>query len=177
MTEKDVSNAYALFSQNLAGLRGKAVRQKPENVEMDYVHIPWSLVETNKYVTLTADVMFVNSLPFVVKFGQGIGLLTAEFTPTWTAKQLACNLSKIVSLHSLAGFVVQIIIMDMEFNKVIPQMPQTNINTTAASEHVAEIERRIRIIKERCRATLSTMTLRNYQTSWQSILSIPQCFG
>ena len=45
----------------------------------------------------------------------------------------------------------------MEFNKVIPEMPQFNINTTAASENVAEIKRRIRIIKERCRATLSTL--------------------
>ena len=47
--------------------------------------------------------------------------------------------------------------MDMEFNKVIPEMPQFNINTTAASENVAEIKRRIRIIKERCRTTLSTL--------------------
>ena len=45
----------------------------------------------------------------------------------------------------------------MEFNKAIPEMPQLNMNTTAASEHVAEIERRIRIIMERCRATLSTL--------------------
>ena len=56
--------------------------------------------KANKYVTLTADVMFVNSLPFVVTFGQGIGLLTAEFTTTQTAKQLACNLNQIVSINS-----------------------------------------------------------------------------
>ena len=39
-------------------------------------------METNKFVTLTADVLFINNLPFVVTFGQGMGLLTAEFTPT-----------------------------------------------------------------------------------------------
>ena len=47
--------------------------------------------------------------------------------------------------------------MEMEFHKIIPEMPQANINTTAASEDVAEIEQRIRVIKERCRATLSTL--------------------
>ena len=47
VTEKDVSNGYALFGQNLAGLREKRVRQKPEHVEMDYVQIPWRLIETN----------------------------------------------------------------------------------------------------------------------------------
>ena len=40
--------------------------------------------------------------------------------------------------------------MDMEFNKVIPEIPEVNINTGAASEHVAEVETRIRVIKERC---------------------------
>ena len=59
------------------------------------------------------------------------------------AKQLACNLNHIISLYSQAGFVVQTIIMDMKFNIVIPKMPQVNINITAASEHVAEIERMI----------------------------------
>ena len=47
--------------------------------------------------------------------------------------------------------------MDMEFNKVIPEIPQVSINTTAVSEHVAEIEHRIRVIKERRRATMSTL--------------------
>ena len=108
--------------------------------------------------------MFVNSLPFVVTFGQEIRLITAEFNHTQTAKQLACNLNQTISLYSQASFVVQTINMDMKFNKVIPEMPQVNIKTTAASEHVAEIERRIRTIKERCRATLSTLLLKNYQT-------------
>ena len=100
MTQKDVSNAFALFGQNLAGLRGKTVRHKPAHVEMDYVQIPQNLIETNKFVTLTADVMFVNSLPFVATFGQRIGLLTAEFTPTQAPKQSACNLNGVISLYS-----------------------------------------------------------------------------
>ena len=50
--------------------------------------------------------------------------------------------------------------MDMEFNKVIPEIPQVNINITAASEHVAEIKRLIRIIMKRCRETLSTLSFK-----------------
>ena len=50
--------------------------------------------------------------------------------------------------------------MDMEFKKVIPEMPQVNINTTAASNHVIEIEQILRFIEERCRAILSTLPLK-----------------
>ena len=51
--------------------------------------------------------------------------------------------------------------MDMEFNKVIPELPEVNINTSTASEHVSEVERHIRIIKERCRACISTISFKN----------------
>ena len=40
VSQKDASDAYALFGQNLAGLRGKTVRCKPELVETEYVQIP-----------------------------------------------------------------------------------------------------------------------------------------
>ena len=42
---------------------------------------------------------------------------------------------------------IQTILMDMEFNKVIPEITKVNINTSATSEHVAELERCIRLIK------------------------------
>ena len=69
VTQKDIFNAYALFGQNLPGLRGKTVRCKPEHVEMDNVQIPLSLIKMNNFVTLTADVILVNNYPFVVTFG------------------------------------------------------------------------------------------------------------
>jgi hypothetical protein len=47
--------------------------------------------------------------------------------------------------------------MDSEFNKVTDHAPNVILNTPAASEHVGEIERRIRVIKERCRSILCTL--------------------
>ena len=131
----------------------------------DYVQILRDLVQMNKYVTLTADVMFVNNLAFVITYGRGIGLITAEFTPNRKANQLASNLKRIIGLYSRAGFVIQTILMDMEFNKVIPELPEVNINTSAASEHVAEVERHIRIIKERCRHAYQQYHLKKFQIS------------
>ena len=45
--------------------------------------------------------------------------------------------------------------MDMEFEKVKSEMDSVEINTTAAREHVGEIERGIRTLKERCRCVLA----------------------
>ena len=55
--------------------------------------------------------------------------------------------------------------MDREFNKVIWEIPKVIINTSAASEHVAKVERRIRVIKERCRACMSILPFKKIQMS------------
>jgi hypothetical protein len=47
--------------------------------------------------------------------------------------------------------------MDREFECLRDDTPKINMNTTAASEHVPDIERQIRVIKERMRAIKSTL--------------------
>ncbi len=47
--------------------------------------------------------------------------------------------------------------MDMEFEKLVDLLPNVTINTTAAREHVGEIERKIQVIKERARGTMNTL--------------------
>ena len=46
-------------------------------------------------------------------------------------------------------------LMDMEFDKIRDVLPMVEVNTKAAREHVPEIERRIRTIKERVRSFTS----------------------
>jgi len=66
VTVRDVDNANQIFGPDLANLRGKMTRTKPECVRVEYVQIPCDFVQLHKYVTLVADVMFVNGLPFLV---------------------------------------------------------------------------------------------------------------
>ena len=79
VTVQDVENANRIFGPDLANLRGKTIRTKLEHVRIEYVQIPWDFVELHKYVTLVADVMFVNGLPFLVTSLQGISLVTIEY--------------------------------------------------------------------------------------------------
>jgi hypothetical protein len=47
--------------------------------------------------------------------------------------------------------------MDMEFEKLKDKLPNVTLNTTAAREHVGEIKRKIRVVKERARSTMSIL--------------------
>ena len=62
---------------------------------------------------------------------------------------------KIVKLYALGEFVVRAVLMDREFEKIKPEVELDvnetfDVNNTAAREHVGEIERYHRTLKERC---------------------------
>jgi hypothetical protein len=92
VTVQDVNNAHHIYGRDLTNIRGKMTRRKPEHVQVDYVQIPQDLVKMHKYVTLAADVMFVNGLPFLVTSSRGISLVTIEYLPSRTAKHLVHTL-------------------------------------------------------------------------------------
>ena len=69
-----MSNAYKIFGPDLAGIREKTLRKKPERLLTDYVDIPMEIKIYLKGITLTGDVLFVNKIPFIVTFGRDIGL-------------------------------------------------------------------------------------------------------
>ena len=112
ITPDDVSNAHAIFGPDLASIRGKTVRCKPARVVTDYVDIPRYIFDIHKQVTLTADIMFVNSVPFLVSASRNINLITIEHAPTRTASKLASLLQRIIRVYGRAGFSIQTILMD-----------------------------------------------------------------
>jgi len=98
---------------------------------MDYVQIPRAILEQHQRVTLAVDVMFVNGVPFLVSVARGLNLVTAEFTPSRTAKQLAAGITRMIAILA--------------------------INTMAAKEHIPELKRKTRLIKEQGRGILNTL--------------------
>ena len=99
--------------------------------------------------------MSVNGVPFLATLSRKIKLFTVEFLPSRTAAQLTQYLVKVSKLRG--GFTVRTILMDQEFDNVMEKTPTIEINTTAAREYIGEIERGIRLVKERCGGTLAIM--------------------
>lgn len=62
-------------------LKGGTVRQKPDRVDPEYAQIPRDFYRLHKFVTLSADVMFVNGLPFFITRSRDIKLISAEYIP------------------------------------------------------------------------------------------------
>jgi hypothetical protein len=124
------------------------VRQQLAPVLTDYVEIPQAIIDLNKDVTLAADVMFVCGLGFMVSTSRKLKFTTIEHVPHRTKPMLVKSLNKVFNIYNSRGFKVVTALMDREFEPLWSQIHGTILNTTAASEHVPEIERQIRVIKE-----------------------------
>ena len=157
LTTDDLENSNQIFGPAVARLKGTSVRTKPIRAEPEYVRVPREIVEMNKFVTLVADVMFVCGLPFLISMSRRIRFVTIQFMPNRTAGELCNGLKDILKLYKRAGFTVQAALMDNEFEPLTKLLLRyLEVNTTAKNEHVGEIERKIRHVKNRSRSVVAT---------------------
>ena len=129
ITNSDIVHANKIFGLDLANIRGKTVRRKPKHVPTEYVDIPRVILDVHSGVTLVADVMFVNKVPFLVSSSRNINLITIKHVPKRTASKLGYLLQRIIRVYARAGFRVRTILMDNEFEKVKDHVPEANLNT------------------------------------------------
>ncbi|GAX21402.1 hypothetical protein FisN_28Lu124 [Fistulifera solaris] len=140
--------------------------------------IPLPIMERYKNVTLCGDVMFVNKIPFFVSISRAIKFGTAEFLLNRSAKNLFAAIEDVHRRYIQRGFRIREILMDGEFeplrgdiatlkitlnteetvSTVTPSPDEsTTLNNAAAAEHVPEVERYIRTVKERVRCVYCTL--------------------
>ena len=67
------------------------IRQAPPQMQPEYMEVPWEIFENNKLVTLTAAIIFMNQMPFIITYGKGVGLTVVEWIPNKMGTQLAKN--------------------------------------------------------------------------------------
>ena len=75
-TTRYIDNDSTIFGRDVHTLKGKTVRKQPGTVVSNYVKIPEEIKQMNRDVELSADIMFVNGLPFLVIISRRIMFTT-----------------------------------------------------------------------------------------------------
>ena len=142
-----------IYGPNIYVLKGKSVRTKPKVVLNDYIEVPPKIKIRNKDVELCADILYIQGIPFLATISKHIKFLTIIPIAS-RSKALLCDaFDQTFRIYNTAGFQISKLHVDPEF-KVLEDVMTDDSNTikmvyVPAQQHVPEIERAIRVIKER----------------------------
>ena len=155
VTRADIDAAEHIFGPNIGAIKGKTVRRPNPHVPSGVDAVPHDVLKLHKHITLTIDMMFINNLPFFVTKSRDLQFTTVEFMKNRQVATVHAYLQSVIKLYTSRGFVIDTIFGDHEFEVLRPWHP--TLNTTAADEHVPDIERHIRTIKDSTRSTYRTL--------------------
>ena len=138
ITARDVMTAEEIFGKDLGAIQGKTTRNKTEPVPSDYVNMPPDILKFHKDVTLAADLMFVNKIPFLITTSRSIQFTTAERLDNRDEETLITGILKVRNLYTRRGFNIHICMMDNEFSVLRDGLLMEPITLTicAPNEHV-----------------------------------------
>ena len=89
---------------------------------------------------------------------------TAELVKDMKDNTLITSIKQVIQAYQARGFKIQAILADRQFQHIQQIIKQKDIrfNICAANEHVPEIERYIRTVKERIRSIAATLPFERY---------------
>ncbi len=161
VTVQDLSVALKIWGPSVAMMQGKTVRKTPPPVQQSIILIPKEIRQRHKKVTLVIDIFFVNKIPFFVTLSLRICFLSATHMANRKAITIFKALRSMFLFYLQRGFTVVFIKADGEFAPLQEWMHTLfgapKLNLTSANEHVAEIEQKIRVIKERVREVIYSL--------------------
>ena len=152
----DVINAWNIYSEDVGGIRGKTTRIKPKVVDTDgIIKIPQELLYNLQDITLCADVMFVNKLVVCTRYSRKVRFTTVEVIKNQSMDKLYAALKKVLTIYAHREVLVNRLLTDRQFlplEDALLQNDDAKLNVTSANKQVGDVERNIRVLKERIQA-------------------------
>jgi hypothetical protein len=156
---QDIAVAQQIWGNTLsiAALKGKTTKSDPPPVAADFVKVPQTILDVHRDVTISADVFFVNKIPFLLTISRHLAFTTVSHLEDQKMTTIFKHFRAVYKLYENRGFKINLLLVDGEFaalQALVHDMEQApRVNLTSANEHVPEAERRIRVVKERVRAS------------------------
>jgi hypothetical protein len=154
---RDITMMKVILGAHVAGLKGKTVRRRRSEVSTDLVPVPRQVMNHYNQLIISMDIMHVNGVPFLTTICKHIHYGTATPIPDMSAETMLGSIMALDKFYKKRGFKIDLILADKQFECLDNELGEAQmlLNIAAQDEHVPEIERFIRVIKERARSAFN----------------------
>ncbi len=156
IVRQDAINAEAIFGRDFGSLQGKTTRRTLDGITANIMNIPKEIMAQYRAVTLCIDIMFINKILFFLSISRNIKFITGTILLNRKATTIIKALKEINGIYRKRGFRITNIMGDSEFDctrGAVATELKSELNICGEDEHVPDIERCIRTVKERTRCT------------------------
>ena len=157
-TVKDIERAQVIYGPELGALKGRTVRSKPASM---IGNPPTDVKKELSDISLSGDIFFIFGTPFLVTVSRKLKLIMVCEVNDRKKDGLWTAFTVIINAYNKHGYRITHFISDGEpsFKALEHKFNELNIifDPVTTNEHVGEIERTIRLIKERCRSFINTL--------------------
>ena len=156
ITKADIDNAIRIWGPDMGSVVGKTTRNRPDKVVVDPTEI-----NVGKNIILCTDIFYIGGLTFVMSISRGLCTSMVSHLENRKVSSLQKALMNQISTYLSKGFKIIYLLIDNEsaINMCTSDLNTkgVTVNQTAKNEHVPEIERAGRTMKERVRAIWNTL--------------------
>ena len=159
VTIDDARRAEQIYGKDVAFLKGKTTESPAKAHVPDFtpVALPPEMLSLHPNITLCCDLFYVLGLTFSLSTSRNLRYLSCRHLADRSLPSIKQSISSDLSLYRTRGFTPVAIHADGEFAAAQSAFPDINFAICSADDHVPEIERAIRTVKETIRSTIHGM--------------------
>lgn len=155
LTVADVKRSVYIHGDYPSSAKGRSTWKKPTPVPvLNPINIPDELFKDIQNITLCIDFFYVNGIPVFHTISKNVKFRSVSFPTNKTHATILQEYNDVKRLYEAQGFNVTQVCADNEFDCIRMDIMPAHLETVGANEHVPEVERSIRYIKECTRACL-----------------------
>ena len=154
VTKADAQRANIIYGPDLAYLKGKTTDHpaSPHVATQVFSSLPGDIAKHHSSITLCLNFFYMQRLPFIHAISRKVGYRQTVIVSDCTKETMLSFINKSILEYTAHGFEVVDVHADKEFECPRESLGNVSLEICGPDEHVPEVERSIRTMKETMRA-------------------------
>ena len=163
VTVTDAKRSIKIYGKDIGIIKGKTVRRKPKSVTSpDLVPLPPQIRNWHRNIILCIDICFACGMPFLHTISKNLQFRTIQFLESQSYKHILSQLYTVFNLYLARGFKITWVHGDGQFECIREAIRPTLLHIAAPNQHIPQIERSIRTLKDDARSTINSLPYKKY---------------